>query len=427
MRTAAWSVVVGCLLAGAAAAQPARLAPAIPPAPPTLPAPAAVPEGPPPPVEFGVGVPVGSEGVPGVRPPMPVSGAPIEVPPGPMFWAGAEYLWWRAKGGLVPPLVVGVYTSANPPLPADPRMAFPVSDDRINGDLKSGYRLRGGMWIDKPNGTGVEAVYTAFLSTDDVNSFVGGSHAILARPFVDVVRRNPALLRLSDPTGALEGIAQVRSTFDSDGLELNMLRRGPAMFGEEMHWVLGLRYWSLEEGLLIATGSRATGLSVAGFDSFTTRNRFYGPQVGGNWHWDRGRFGIDLTMKMAVGGMTQETSIDGGSTALLPSGARIDRPGGLLALSSNMGDFSRTRLAWLRDTTLNVSYRLTDNVQLRLGYEFFWVSSVLRPGQQIDQGVNPTLLPFNPGPVSGPIRPWYRPDGEIFWMHGINLGLAVQF
>jgi hypothetical protein len=424
MRTAVWAAVAAGLFAGTAAAQPASLAPPVPP--PVLPPPVpALAE--PPPLEFGVGIPVGSDACPGVRPPTPVTGAPIEVPPGPMFWAGADALFWRAKGGLVPPLVVGIYTSATPPLPADPRMAFPVSDDRLNGDLKSGYRVRAGMWIDKPNGTGVEAVFTSFLGTDNVNSFVGGSNTILARPFVDVVQRNPALFRLSDPTGTLQGIAQVRSTFDSDGLELNVMPRGPAMIGEEMHWVLGVRYWSLEESLLVHAASAANGLQVSEFDAFTTRNRFYGPQVGGTWHWDRGRFAIDLTTTMALGGMTQETSIDGGSTAVLASGARIDRPGGLLALPSNMGDDSRTKLAWVRDTSLNVRYRITDNVQLRLGYEFFWVSSVLRPGQQIDLGVNPTLLPFNPGPVSGPIRPLYRPDGETFWMHGINVGVAVQF
>jgi hypothetical protein len=210
-------------------------------------------------------------------------------------------------------------------------------------------------------------------------------------------------------------------------LELNYMPRGPAMFGEEMHWILGVRYWSLEESLLVHGASGANGLQVSGFDAFTTRNRFYGPQVGGNWHWDRGRFAIDLNLKMSIGGMSQETGIDGGSTAVLASGARIDRPGGLLALPSNTGDFSRTKLAWLRDWSLAVGYRVTDNVQLRLGYEFFWLSSVLRPGQQIDLAVNPTLMPFNPGPVSGPIRPGYRPDGETFWMHGISLGVAVQF
>lgn len=425
MRTAAWSAVVGCLLAGTAAAQPSRPVPAVPPPPPVLPTPVAVADVPPP-LEFGVGVPVGSEVLPGVRPPMPVSGAPIEVPCGPMFWAGADALFWRAKGGLVPPLVVGVYTSADPPLPADPRAAFPVSDSRINGDLKSGYRLSGGMWLDKPHGTGIEAVYTAFLSTQDTSAFVGGTNVILARPFVDVVRRTPALFRLSDPAG-LQGIALVGSTFDSDGLELNVLRRGPAMIGQEFHWIIGARYWSLEETLVIGSGSRVGGLTVAGFDAFATRNRFLGPQVGANWHWDRGRLGIDLTLKMAVGGMMQETTIAGGSTAVLASGARIDRPGGLLALPSNIGDHERSKLAWVRDAALNVGYRVTDHVQLRLGYHLLLVSSVLRPGLQIDSGVNPTLLPFNPGPVSGVIRPWYRPDGEMFWMHGFNLGVAVQF
>jgi hypothetical protein len=194
-----------------------------------------------------------------------------------------------------------------------------------------------------------------------------------------------------------------------------------------MHWVIGLRYWSLEESLLVSAVSRSSVVGVSEFDSFSTRNRFYGPQVGGNWHWDRGRLSIDLTLKTAVGAMTEETGIDGGSTALLPSGARLDRPGGLLALQSNMGDFSRTKLALVNDLSLGLGYRLADNVQLRLGYEFFGVSNVLRPGQQIDLGVNPTLLPFNSGPVSGPIRPLYRPDGEVFWMHGINVGLVVQF
>ena len=167
-------------------------------------------------------------------------------------------------------------------------------------------------------------------------------------------------------------------------------------------------------------------MRVSEFDSFTTRNRFYGPQVGGNWHWDRGRLSIDVTLKTAVGLMTQDTGIDGGSTAAL-NGARLDQPGGLLALRSNMGEYHRLRLAYTSDLLLGVGYRLTDNLQLRLGYEFTRVSSVLRPGEQIDLGVNPTLFPFNNGPVSGPIRPLYRPDAETFWMHGINFGLALQF
>jgi hypothetical protein len=378
-----------------------------------------------PPTEFGVGTAVG-EPVPAVRPPMPVSGAPIEVPPGPMFWAEADYLFWRAKGGLAPPLVVGVYTSANPPLPTDPRMAFPVSDDRINGDVRSGYRLRAGMWLDKPHGTGVEATYTDFLHATDQSTFFGNSNVILARPFVDTVQRAPALFQLSSPTGGLQGVAVVGTTFDSDSFEVNALRRGPAMIGEEMHWVIGLRYWSLDESLTVETASQAGGLRVSAFDSFATRNRFFGPQFGGRWHWDRGRLSIDLTAKLAVGAMWEETAIDGGTTAMLPAGTGLDRTGGLLALRTNIGDYDRTKLALIRDTSLSLGYCLTPNVQLRLAYDFIWVSNVLRPGNQIDLGVNPTYLPFSAAPTGYP-RPWYKADGELFWMHGLSLGLSVQF
>jgi hypothetical protein len=418
MRTAVWTAVAGLLVAGAATAQPGPPA-AI--APPVLP----VPDRAPPPLEFGIGTPVG-ESVPTVRPPMPVTGAPIEVPPGPMFWAQADALFWRAKGGLVPPLVVGVYTSANPPLPADPRMAFPVSDDRINGDVQSGYRLRGGMWLDKPHGTGVEATYTNFLHASDRSIFLGNSNVILARPFVDTVQRTPALFQLSNSSAGFQGVAAVGTTFNADGFELNMLRRGPAMIGDEMHWVLGLRYWTLEESLAVETASQGGGLQVSAFDSFATRNRFFGPQVGGDWHWDRGRLSIDLTMKMAVGGMWEEAAIDGGSTVVLPSGARVDRTGGLLALRSNVGDYDRTKLALIRDTSLSLGYCIAPNVQLRLGYDFVWVTNVLRPGQQIDLGVNPTYLPFSSAPAGYP-RPWYKFDGELFWMHGLSLGLSAQF
>ena len=85
----------------------------------------------------------------------------------------------------------------------------------------------------------------------------------------------------------------------------------------------------------------------------------------------------------------------GTSSASAGTGAPVDRTGGLLALSSNIGDYDRTKLVLLRDMSINVGYCLTPNVMLRLGFDFMWVSNVLRPGEQIDLGVNPTLLPFS--------------------------------
>ena len=63
-----------------------------------------------------------------------------------------------------------------------------------------------------------------------------------------------------------------------------------------------------------------SGMQAGSFDTFATRNRFYGTQFGGQWRFGRNNFTFDLTLKVASGAMLEDVSILGGSTALLPSG-----------------------------------------------------------------------------------------------------------
>lgn len=401
--------------------------PPMPAIPPTLPPPMRGEPAPVPPDAFGVGSLPGTVVSPSVRPPAPVSEAPIEVPPGPMFWGNFDYLLWRSKGGILPPLVVAIGGPAAQAAPIDPRWAVAISDDKINGDLQSGIRLGGGIWLDKPHGTGVEAIYTGFLQSNILATYSSVPGVVLARLFVDVNVPTVALFQLSSPSGSTQGLAQVRTSFDTDGFEVNMLRRGPAMIGEEMHWILGVRYFGLKENLTIENLSQVSSLRVGAFDSFSTRNQFVGGQFGGRWNWNIDRLSIDFIWKLAVGAMNQEVDINGGSVAALSNGAHVERTGGLLALSSNIGEYNRTKLVVMRDSTLNIGYAITPNVKINLGYNLFWVSSVIRPGEQIDLGVNPNLLPFSGATSSGPARPAFHFNGEEFWMHGINVGLSVQF
>jgi Putative beta barrel porin-7 (BBP7) len=417
------------VLSGVPVGQPATgiiiPAPTLPP--PTLPPPLPAEPPPAPPPGFGVGLPGRTVVSPlAVRPPEPVPGAQIEVPPGEFFWVDFDYLLWRSKGGLLPPLVVAVGGQAALASPVNPRQAVAVSDDRINGDVQSGFRIGGGMWLDKPHGTGVEASYMAFMQSGDVATYFGAPGAVLARPFGDVTRGVPALFQLSTPSQSTQGMASVRTTFDADGFEVNLLRRGPAMIGEEMYWIVGLRYFGLDESLMVEAASQAGAMRAGAFDSFTTRNNFYGAQFGGRWSFTRNDLTVDLTMKMALGGMGQEAVVQGGSSVILPGG-RIDRPGGLLALGPNIGDHDRSKLVLLRDISISVGYCVLPNVTVHLGYDFLWLSNVLRPGEQIDLGVNPRLLPFSAAAPSGPLRPAFKFNGDTFYMHGITVGVAVQF
>jgi hypothetical protein len=437
MRTLLLAAVACVMLAGTVSAQPAGAPPVqiITPLPavqlpPSTPVPPVLPKLPEPPVlprpEFGVDPMPGTVVSPAVRPPMPVEGPGIEVPPGPRVWVDFECLMWRAKGGLVPAVVAAAYAVPTQPTP-DPWTAFMINDNRINGDIRSGMRLSAGYWLDKPQGTGVEARYTRFLHADDIANYTGSSETFLARPFWDESRDVPALFLLSNPNGTMQGIAQVRTSFDSQGFEANYWRRGPAMFAEQFHWIFGLRYWELEEDLTVAAGSQSGGLQVATYDTFATRNQFFGGQIGGKLNYTMNRFTIDFILKLAVGAMVQDATISGGSMAVLPTGTIVDRQGGFLALASNMGEHSRTKMAFIRDTTINVGYCVTDYLTLRLGLDFSYVYQVVRPGEQIDLGINPNLLPFSPTPAANPARPGFRFNQEDFWMYGVNFGVSLQF
>lgn len=443
MRKTLLAAAAGALLAGSGWAQgpaapatpPVRIGSPVPAGPefaPSTPLPPPQSAEPPPAVE-GLGLPgvvVSPPGgvippsnvLPGVRPPAPVAGPPEEIPPGPRVWVTAEYLLWRSKGGLLPALITDVVGPTPYPL-----AAYPLSDDRINGALQSGVRLTAGYWLDKPFGTGVEGRFIDFFGQDGTNLYAGPPARFLSRPFWDALGNRPALFQLSTPDGVTRGAAEVRTGFDSWGLEANMLRRGPAMIGNEFHWVLGARYWTLGEDLTVAGGSQTGALRAGSFDSFTTRNQFFGPQVGGRWHWIRNGLDINLGLTFAGGVMHQDVNVQGGSVAVLPSGARVDRPGGFLALVSNSGDHTRNKFAMLRDLSLGVGYCLTDHVTLRLGYDLLWVSGVVRPGEQADLLINPTLLPFSGVGPTAPLKPGFRFNDETFWMHGITLGVTVQF
>ena len=60
------------------------------------------------------------------------------------------------------------------------------------------------------------------------------------------------------------------------------------------------------------------------------------------------------------------------------------------------------------------------------GYDFVYLSDVLRAGDQIDLRVNPTFLPPVRSAV-GPALPVFAPQSTDFWMQGVSAGVQVRF
>ena len=100
-------------------------------------------------------------------------------------------------------------------------------------------------------------------------------------------------------------------------------------------------------------------------------------------------------------------------------------PGGLLALPTNMGRYSRSKFAVMSELDVFLRCELTPELRLRFGYTLVTWSDVDRAADQIDVGVNPSQVLS--GNLVGEARPAFTPRSTSFWAQGLNVGLECQF
>jgi hypothetical protein len=162
-------------------------------------------------------------------------------------------------------------------------------------------------------------------------------------------------------------------------------------------------------------------------DRFTSQNRFNGVELGVLAQSYRGRWSLEGFSKIAIGATNEFVTING-STTTTQNGTTTTDVGGLLALSSNIGNYRRNEFAVLPQLGANVGYQLTPHVRAIFGYTFLYWSRVARAGDQIDTYVNSTLLPNSPTPPTGDLRhPQFVWHSNDFWAQGINVGLEFRW
>ena len=166
-------------------------------------------------------------------------------------------------------------------------------------------------------------------------------------------------------------------------------------------------------------------------DQFKTDNQFYGGNVGLAGEVRRGRWFVGGKASVAIGEVFQSVEINGGQTVVTPTGTSVV-PGGLYALpGGNIGRFTQNKFAVLPEAGVQLGYYLTPHWRLAVGYNFLYLSNVLRPGDQIDTGLDTNRIPnFNlaGGPNASPLG-FVRPaptfkETDVF-LQGISF--SVQF
>ena len=165
-------------------------------------------------------------------------------------------------------------------------------------------------------------------------------------------------------------------------------------------------------------------------DRFRTRNSFYGGQVGTRLRWDSSWMYLAGHATVAAGVTEQTVDVMGSTTLARADGTSATLNGGVLALPSNIGTRSRSVFSYSPEAGVNVGLKLTQHVAVQAGYTFTYWSRVVRPGRQIDPGVNPSQVPtdnsFGAG-VLGPTRPVFAFNDEDIYFHTLSRGLNVNY
>lgn len=380
--------------------------------------------------------------------------APMAVavaPPPTRHYANLDALGWWVKGDSLPALV----TSAPAGTPqdvagvlGDPNTTVLFGNQNVNTGLRWGGRAIGGVWLDNYQTFAIEGGYyglttqtTTFEANSDFDADPGS--AILARPFFNT---NPLVNAQSAQLVAFPNFTTIfpPAVFNLNGTidiqEESFIQSamagiryaiGPYNSPGRVFLLAGYRFFELQESLAIAT-SRQTVLEpfppdadfILQTDSFQTTNIFNGGEIGAGVELKRNRWSLGAESRLAMGNMNQKVVISGMTAAVYDTFA-AGFLGGLLAQPTNMGTFTQNKFALIPSVDVKLGYQAFPCLRLTVGYNFTYVSSVVRPGGQVDLNVNSSQ--FAGQPLVGPADPAVLMNTTSIWLQGITMGGELTF
>ncbi len=328
------------------------------------------------------------------------------------FQLYADMLLWWVSAAHAPPLVTTSSPQFNGILGSgDTRVLYP--DGSVNNTLHTGGRFGGVYWLGCDTRWGLDG-NVWFLGRNGTESVFGpGATGVLARPFFNLNQGIPFSELVASP-GLATGSVRVNTETTMWGAEANLRRYLASTPCARLDLIAGFRYVGLQEELGITeafartpgsptTIGPPTVLSGSITDRIRTENHFYGAQVGLAGEVRRGRWFAEGRASVALGDVFETVQIGGSQLLQFTTGASAF-PGGLLALpGANIGTFRQEQFAVVPEVGVKIGYHLTPHLRLAVGYDFLYLSRALRPGDQIDTGLDVTRIPNFP--VAGTVPP----------------------
>lgn len=360
------------------------------------------------------------------------------------WWARLSYLSLWADGYDVPALVTtspaGTPQAAAGVLPAATVL---FGNEQIDDGHRSGGQIKLGWWLVDGQFMALEGDYWALADEatrfSASESFQNDPNAqILARPFFNITtaQQDAAVLAFPDfvrpgATVDLDGTIDIesQSSMQSAGLTFRHVVWGDFERDVRLDVFGGYRFVQVDESLVIRDSFFDPGGGLlaptlrSSTDIFDVRNDFHGGEVGLSLEWFRSRWAFEAMAKVGLGNNHQVVTIDG-NTQIASLGTTAFEPGGLLALPTNMGRYTRDTFMAIPEGSITAKYALLDRLELGVGFRIMYLDDVARPGQQIDTTINETQIG---GTLQGDARPTHVFRSADMLLRGVEVSLEYRW
>lgn len=376
-----------------------------------------------------------------------ISNEPCDLPCECSCWADVQYLHWQHKKApkIVPLVFTGIFDSNVTPTLKTAGTRIVLGGRSIEDNGKSGIKATIGfnLWGDPTYSTDASYTYVGRKTTTNSiqsNDFPNGSvnllpNSYLAIPFFDVSTGKESSVYLAKP-GSFVGKAKLKVENWMQGFDWNikmLLDSFDCNF--QMHGLLGFRFWNFNDKLKFTTQSPNSTIPdiFTTVDQFTTYNMFYGGQIGFDARYTYNHFFCSASVKVALGGMNEKLKIIGDlfTNDFNALGPVQEYVGGYFAQMSNIGNYSKTKFAYIPEVNLNCGYQICENLDFNFGYTFLYVSKIFWAEDQIDSNINSTqsvaITGSDSTTFSGVPSPRALLKSKDFWIHGVNVGLQYRF
>jgi Putative beta barrel porin-7 (BBP7) len=359
--------------------------------------------------------------------------AGTESGPDGQFWVTAEYVFGWFSGDRMPPLVTtspsGTARASAGVLGGPTTTLF--GGDQVNDDFRSGGRITAGYWFTPERICGIEAGFLMMESQSSGFAAASDGSTILARPFLDVTNNQAASALVAFPGSSSGSVAARASSGSLYMANLDLTENIVDLGWFRLDSLFGYRFYRYDEGVRVRQSitniPSAPGTVFSSQDDFSTFNEFHGGDFGlrAQFVWDD--FTLGLLTKCAVGSVNRDVKIIGVQQTTAPGFDPVIREGGLLALSSNIGDHHGHDWTLLPELGVTLGWQASSNVRLTFGYSVLWFEQIARAGDQIDLNVNPSLFPSATGTATGASRPAFLLTRSDLWLQTINVGVEFTY